>query len=245
MKEFLAAFQFLSVLPIHQQFESEDIGRSQVWFPAAGLIIGVCAATVYGVALMLELPVFISGLAGIMALAAFSGFFHLDGVADTADGFFSSRTREQMLDIMRDSRIGTMGAIGIFSILAFKWAALVSLPTDLGWRVLVLAPVVGRTGQVITMTYMPYARSDGGLASLFLAHCSRQTVWMVMFFSLAAAAILGGMKGILSLCMAGAFGVLFNFWCLQKINGMTGDTLGAVSEGIEVVVMCAMCIGME
>lgn len=245
MKQLLAALQFLSVLPIHQQFEADDVGRSQFWFPVAGLIIGICAAMVYGIALMIELPALISGLAGVMALAGFSGFFHLDGVADTADGFFSSRPGDQMLEIMRDSRIGTMGAIGIFSVLAFKWAALTSLSPGMGWRVLVLAPIVGRGAQVVTMTYMPYARSEGGLASVFLAHCSKQTVWVVFFMCLAAAAIFGGMKGILALCLAGAFGVLFNFWCLRKINGMTGDTLGAVSEVIEVVVMCVMCIGME
>jgi adenosylcobinamide-GDP ribazoletransferase len=244
LKRFLAALQFLSVLPIHQQFESEDIGRSQIWFPVVGLIIGICAAMVYGIVLALELPVLIAVLAGVMALAGFSGFFHLDGVADTADGFFSSRPRDQMLDIMRDSRIGTMGAIGIFSVLAFKWAALVSLSPGMGWRVLVLAPVVGRAGQVITMKYMPYARSEGGLASVFLAHCSRQTVWVVMLFCLVAAAILGGLKGILSLCLAGVSGVLFSLWCLRKINGMTGDTLGSVSELLEVVIMCAMCIGI-
>ncbi len=243
MKGLLAALQFLSVLPIHQQFEADDIGRSQVWFPMVGLIIGVCAAMVYGLTLLLELPVFVSGLAGVMALAAFSGFFHLDGVADTADGFFSSRTRSQMLDIMRDSRIGTMGAIGIFSVLAFKWAALISLIPSAGWRVLVLAPIVGRAGQVITMTYMPYARPKGGLASVFLAHCSRQTALKGILFCLAAAVILCGMRGILSLIIAGIFGVCFNFWCLRKINGMTGDTLGAVSEGLEMVLMCAMCMG--
>jgi adenosylcobinamide-GDP ribazoletransferase len=244
LKQFFAALQFLSVLPVYQQFEADDVGRSQVWFPAVGLVIGVCAAMVYGVTLLLEMPVLISGLAGVMALAVFSGFFHLDGVADTADGFFSSRTREQMLDIMRDSRIGTMGAIGIFSVLTFKWAALVSLPTDLGWRILVFAPIVGRAGQVVTMTYMPYARSEGGLASVFLSHCSKQTVLKVILFCLTAAVIFGGVKGLLALFVAGAFGVLFNFWCLRKINGMTGDTLGAVSEGLEVMVMCSMCIGM-
>ncbi len=245
MKQLLAALQFLSVLPIYQQFETDDIGRSQVWFPAAGLIIGICAAMVYGITLIFEMPVLVSGLAGVMALAAFSGFFHLDGVADTADGFFSSRTCSQMLDIMRDSRIGTMGAIGIFSVLAFKWAALVSLPPGMGWRILVLAPIVGRAGQVMTMTYMPYARTGGGLASVFLAHCSRQTVFKCILISLVAALVLGGIKGILALCLAGLFGVCFNLWCLRKINGMTGDTLGAVSEGLETVIMCAMCIGVE
>ena len=241
MKGIFAALQFLSILPIHRQFAMDDMGKSLAWFSTAGGVIGLCAALVYGATLLIGLPVPVSALAGIMALAGFSGFLHLDGVADTADGFFSSRPRARMLDIMRDSRIGTMGVIGIFFVLTFKWAALVALPPAMGWRVLVLAPIAGRAGQVITMTWLPYARPEGGLASAFLSHCSRQTVFMCILICLAAAAILGGMKGLLALGLAGGFGVLFNWWCLRKIGGMTGDTLGAVSEGIEAVVMCAMC----
>lgn len=245
LKGLLAALQFLSVFPIHRQFEADDIGRSHAWFPVAGLIIGLCAAMVYGLTRMLGIPALVSALAGVMALAGFSGFLHLDGVADTADGFFSSRPRERILEIMRDSRIGTMGVIGVFSVLAFKWAALVSLPSALGWRVLVLAPIVGRASQIITMTYMPYARSEGGLASVFLAHCSRQTVLIVIVIATLSAVLLGGARGIMAVCVSGIFGLYFNFRCLRKIGGMTGDTLGAISEGIETVVMCAMCAGME
>lgn len=241
----LAALQFLSVLPIHRQFTPHDIGRSMVWFPVAGLIIGLCTAVVYGAELMFGVPALVSALAGVAALAGFSGFLHLDGVADTADGFFSSRPRDRILEIMRDSRIGTMGGIGIFIVLAFKWAALVSLPPGIGWRVLVLAPIVGRAGQVITMHYVPYARSEGGLASIFLAHCSRQTVLIVIGIALLSAVLLGGARGMMAICVSGIFGFYFNFRCLRKIGGMTGDTLGAVSEGIETVVMCAMCVGME
>jgi adenosylcobinamide-GDP ribazoletransferase len=241
----LAALQFLSVLPIHRKFEADDIGRSLVWFPVAGLFIGLCSAMVYGVTRMFCFPAIVSALAGVMALAGFSGFLHLDGVADTADGFLSSRPRERILEIMRDTRIGTMGVIGVFCVLAFKWAALLSLPPAIGWRILVLAPIVGRAGQIITMHYMPYARLEGGLASVFLAHCSRQTVLIAIFACILAAAVLGGGRGIMALCVSGIFGFYFNFRCLRKIGGMTGDTLGAISEGIETVVMCAMCVGME
>lgn len=244
MKGLLAALQFLSVLPISRPFEADDIGRSLAWFPAAGFIIGLCAATVYGAANLLGLPAPVSALAGVMALAGFSGFLHLDGVADTTDGFFSSRPRDRILEIMHDSRIGTMGVIGIFTVLAFKWAALDSLAPAEGWRVLVLAPIAGRAGQIVSMHYMPYARPGGGLASVFLAHCSRQTVLSAVFVSILAAALLCGANGLMAMGAAGAFGGFFSFRCLRKIGGMTGDTLGAVSEGIETIIMCAMCMKM-
>jgi adenosylcobinamide-GDP ribazoletransferase len=245
LKGLLAALQFLSILPIDRPFEADDIGRSLVWFPAAGFIIGLCAVMVYGVANLIGLPAPVSALAGVMALAGFSGFFHLDGVADTADGFFSSRPRDRILEIMHDSRIGTMGVIGIFTILAFKWAALSSLTPAEEWRVIVLAPIAGRAGQIVSMNYMPYARSEGGLASVFLAHCSRQTVLIAVFICILAAVLLGGVSGLMAVFAAGAFGIFFNLRCLRKIGGMTGDTIGAVSEGIETIIMCVMCVGME
>ena len=245
MKRLLAALQFLSVLPIDQRFDADDLGGSKAWFPAAGMIIGIFAAIVYGIFRAFALPASLSALAGVIALAWFSGFLHLDGVADTADGFFSARPREQVLEIMRDSRIGTMGVIALFSVLALKWAALSALRPDMTWRVLVLAPIAGRAGQVITMNIMPYARPEGGLATVFLGHTSRRTIWIVLVFTVFAAVLLCGVRGVFALCVSGLFGLYFNLRCLRKIGGMTGDTLGAVSEGIETMVMCAMSVGIN
>lgn len=243
MKGLLAALQFLSVLPIPRRFTTDDIGRSLVFFPAAGLVIGAFAALGYGFALALRLPALVSALVGVLFLSALTGFLHLDGVADTADGFFSARPRERILAIMRDSRIGTMGVIGVFAVLSLKWAALAGLPPAIGWRALVLAPMLGRAGQVMTLNYVPYARAEGGLASVFLDHCSRKSVFAALASFFFAAVFLGGPAGLLAPCAAAGFGVYFNFRCIQKIGGMTGDTLGAVSEGIETAAMCALCVG--
>ena len=242
---FLAALQFLSILPVRGRFETQDIGKSLVWFPAAGFVIGGCAAMVYGITHLLGLPAMIAGLSGVLALAVFSGCLHLDGVADTADGFFSARPRDKILEIMHDSRIGTMGVIGIFTVLALKWAALTSLPPAHAWRVLILAPVIGRTSQIITMARIPYARPRGGLASVFLAHAIGQTIVTSILTSLATAVLFGGVKGIFAVLVSILFIAGFNQWCMRKISGMTGDTLGAVSEGTEAVIMCVMCMGAQ
>ncbi len=235
--------QFLSVLPVNVRFATDDIGRSLVWFPAAGLVIGMCAALGHGLLRMAGMPPLVCALAGVLLLAGCSGFLHLDGVADTADGFFSARDRDRMLAIMRDSRIGAMGVMGIFSILALKWAALASLPPDLIWRALVLAPIAGRAGQILTLHHLPYARPEGGLASLFLAYRSRQTMITAAAAAIGAAALLAGERGLLALGIAALFGFAFNLWCRRKIGGMTGDTLGAVSELTETVLLCALTMG--
>ncbi|MFZ2633133.1 MAG: adenosylcobinamide-GDP ribazoletransferase [Desulfosalsimonadaceae bacterium] len=243
MKQLLAALQFLTILPIRQAFDSKQTGGSLVWFPAAGLVVGVCAAACYGLCIGLRLPESLAALAGVLALGGFSGFLHLDGVADTADGFFSSRSRERTLEIMRDSRIGTMGAVGVFGVLALKWSALASLPPGMGWRALILGPIVGRAAQVITMTWLPYARPEGGLASVFLSHCTRRTAMLNGLAGVVAAGFLSGGKGLIAICLAAVFALGFNAWCLKKINGITGDTLGAVSEGVETIILCALCAG--
>ncbi len=245
IKHLLAALQFLTILPIRREASLEDIGRSQPWFPAAGLVVGAGAVFCYLLAWAAGFPVVVAALFGTFALSGFSGFFHMDGVADTADGFFSSRPREQVLEIMRDSRIGTMGVVGIFFVIGLKWASLVALPPELGWRVLIVAAITGRSAQVLSIAMLPYARKSGGLVSVFMEARSKKNVWIVLAAALVAAIFLCGGKGLFALAAAGFVGVLFSRWCVNKIGGITGDTLGAITELTEAVLICTMCIGIR
>ncbi len=114
------------------------------------------------------LPAQVSVWIAVLLLAALSGGLHLDGLADTADGLFSARSRERMLAIMKDSHIGTMGVLALVFAIGLKVAALSSLTLNARLAVLVLMPLAGRTAMVLMLTTLPYARPDGGLASIFL-----------------------------------------------------------------------------
>ncbi len=242
IKPLVAALQFLTIIPIPITVSKVDMERSLPWFPLAGLVTGSMAAAAFVHAHLFGLPPMMAGLVGVLVLSASNGFFHLDGIADTADGFLSSRPKARILEIMRDSRIGTMGVVGLFFILGLKWSGLAAMVPGVGWRALVIAAVVARCAQVFTLTMMPYARKEGGLASVFLKTHIPAHMAMVFVSGLLLSAILAGVPGIFAVLASIAAAVAFNFWCLKKIDGMTGDTVGALTEIVETIVLCTMAV---
>jgi len=242
-EQFAQAVRFLTIFPVGKKSGFRITGNLLSWFPVVGLIIGVCSSAVYFVTGFAGLSPVVSALCGVLSLSGFSGFLHIDGAADTADGFLSARPKDKILEIMRDSRVGTMGVVAIFFVFGFKWAALSSMPPDVALRALVLAPVAGRAAQVITMASLGYARENGGLASVFLAYAGKKTAFVSGLAALLAGFVLCGFSGVVSLFAAALGCAAFNRLCAAKINGMTGDTLGAVTELAETLVLCALCAG--
>jgi len=230
-----AGLAFLTVLPIPHRWcgESRDLERSIVWFPPIGLLIGALIALVDAGANAL-LPALPAGVLTVIAMVAISGALHLDGLADTADGFLSSRPRERILEIMRDSRVGPMGVLAIVGTLLLKVAAVASLAPAARFGTVLLMPLAGRMAPVVLMSTLQYVRATG----LGTAFQRKHTVFPPLF----AVAVLGGAgflaAGAVGLVAAGAaLGVtaIFALWCRAKIGGYTGDTLGAACELAEVV----------
>jgi adenosylcobinamide-GDP ribazoletransferase len=125
MKNLISAFQFLTILPLGKS-RVIDAPKTIPYFPIVGLVIGLIL--VFGDHVFSRLwPTTVVSILDVLLLAILSGALHLDGLGDTADGLFSHRSREQALDIMRDSRIGVMGLVAIVFILAIKWVSLHSL----------------------------------------------------------------------------------------------------------------------
>ncbi len=241
IKPLIAALQFLTVIPVPVKTAQSDMAKSLPWFPAAGLVTGLGAAAAFLAAHAVGMPPMMAGLIGVLALSGLNGFFHLDGVADTADGFLSARPREKILEIMRDSRIGTMGVVGLFFILGLKWSALAAMAPGDGWRALVIAAVLARAALVLSMGLAPYARKEGGLVSVFLQGRTPSGMVIVSVSGLFAAAAIGGVAGMTALFFTVAALVAFNFFSMRKIGGITGDTLGAQTEIAETAVLLAMC----
>ena len=236
MKPFLAAIQFLTVIPFPKAFVFQEraLGRSVPFFPLIGLLIGLTAAAV-GYVVNIFLPPLPAMAMVVIFLLVISGGLHMDGLADTADGFFSARPRDKMLAIMRDSRIGVMGVIAVICVMLIKWSLLLSLTGTLQMAVIVLMPLVGRSAMVITMTCLPYIRTDGGLATLFAVHRSWiHALWAVACMLIAGFLLAQGMG--LSIALASlAVTALWTAYSFRKIGGYTGDTLGAVCEIVEIV----------
>jgi adenosylcobinamide-GDP ribazoletransferase len=243
MRSLLAAFAFLTVIPVPVRLGERGFARAPFWFPLVGIVLGALVATADLGFDRLGLSPVLGGILAVGLLAALSGGLHLDGLADAADGFLSARPRQRVLEIMRDPHIGTMGVLALMFVLAVKVAALVDLPQAMRWKALLLAPLAGRCTQVIVMGLLPYARGTEGLAAAFCGpHRRLASLWTAACVP-AAAILLLNVAG--ALFLAGAVfaitGVL-SLWSWRRIGGFTGDTLGATSEIVEAAVLLAASV---
>jgi adenosylcobinamide-GDP ribazoletransferase len=235
MKGFLAALQFLTILPLPRGLapDEEALKKAPVFFPLAGLLVGVLTAGLdWGLGFIF--PVGVRSVMAIIALIAFSGALHTDGLADTADGLLSSRPRERMLEIMRDSRTGPMGVVAIVCVVSLKMAAVASLPSPARFWALVMMPVAGRSALLFVMATLPYARPDG-LVGIFRLHNPALFLIGTLLFLLSVGAVSGGVPGVAAGAAAFLFVMIFSVYLRKKIGGYTGDTLGAACEMAEII----------
>ena len=236
MKSFFAAVQFLTIFPFPTRWGGgeRELGRSVVFFPVVGLLIGTLVAT-FDAGLRRVLPELLSSVFVVVALVGVSGGLHIDGLADTADGFLSSRPREQILEIMKDSRTGPMGVTAIVCVISMQIAAVASIPPHLRWGTILLMPLAGRCAMVIEMAVLPYVRPEGGLGTVF----QRNRSWLHAAWALAFLTLVGWMAaawmGLMACAASLALTLILAAYAYRKIGGLTGDVLGASCELVEVV----------
>ncbi len=220
--------------------EGADLGRSCAWFPLPGAAIGLFVAAGAYVAGP-HLPAALLGVLAAAALAWLSGALHLDGLADVFDGLGGGRgDRERTLAIMRDSRIGALGATALMLVLAAKAVALGDL-TGQGklWPV-VAAPAVARFAAVPLVVLFPYARPEG-LGKAFHGTAGRREIAVAAL--LAAATIAPFVPGALvpsagALAAAGGLAIAVH----RRLGGLTGDAYGAAVELAELAFLVAACV---
>ena len=234
------ALAFLTRLPLGpaQALPPNGLAATMRAFPLAGAVVGGMAGLVHWSAHGLLGPV-IAALLAVAAAVWLTGGLHEDGLADTADGFGGRGDRLARLAVMRDSRIGTYGALALMLTLALRVAALAVLPPGTSAvAALVAAGALSRAAMPLTMRLLPPARADG-LA--FSAGKPRpQTVLAAVVVALAAALFGLGLTGGLLAALAGLIVVIvFNRATERHLGGFTGDTLGAQQQGVEVAVLLA------
>jgi len=239
---FCCALRFLTILPVGWQADRDGrlFPQSVYFFALVGLLIG-CLGYLLSTVAALVLPHNVVAFLAIFYLAGMSGFLHLDGLADSADGLLSARPRERSLEIMKDSRTGAMGVVVLILILLGKYAALSSISfQQLGLAVFCI-PLAGRAAIVITMASQRYARAEGGLGGLFYSTGTRYAACVAVLVLAFATFIAGGVKTACTIFLVLAFTVLwFGAFCRSRLGGVTGDTLGAVCELTEM----SMALGL-
>ena len=257
MKRLLVAVMFLTRIPGPSTWEvgAVEVGHSTAFFPLVGAAIGaiqwcllwavvVIAGHVKQVsARPVALPASVLSILITAAAVWLTGALHLDGIADMADGFGGGGTREDVLRIMRDHRIGSFGAVALILVLALKFASIASL-IDHGKALpyLVIAPGLARGSMVALGFFLPYARSaEGGLGGSF-QYVGRFELLLSSGTALVLAFLAGWRRGgvcVLVTLLASAW----NAWrCMRRIGGITGDTLGANSEICEALILATGAI---
>jgi adenosylcobinamide-GDP ribazoletransferase len=161
---------------------------------------------------------------------------HQDGLADMVDGLAGGRTAQARLAIMRDGRIGAIGATGLFLALGLRYAGLNALPAGEHIALLIGMPVVGRWAMVMGAFHATYARSEGGLAQPFLTHLSWQHLCVASVTAgLVLTLLVGPWAALCCLLIGTALVRLSTAWFHRMFGGVTGDLLGATNEVAEIL----------
>ena len=235
MNRFATALRFLTRLPFpfRGEFAEGDLARSMAYFPLVGLIIGGLSFAAYALT-SLVLPAPVAVLVLLAAPWVLSGGLHADGLTDFCDGFFGGHDKDSTLRIMKDSRIGTFGALGLVLLILSKYELLTCLHQKA--PIFFLAMAVSRWGQVLLSYFLPYAGQGEGLGGQVAGKVKGLEVWGAALVILPVI-YWTGIPGVFALAVWGIFLVSFGFYSKRKIGGLTGDVIGAASELSEVVIL--------
>ena len=235
---FSLAWHLLTIIPLSggsgAKVPSETFGASLRWFPPIGFLLGASLVMMDRLLESIFLPVVLN-IVMLTLYVLVTGGLHLDGWADTVDALSGGKDPEHRLTILRDSRIGALGATGLMLILGLRYAALLSLPVGFREGMLFCMPAIGRWAMVIGCWGVVYPRPEG-LAAQFI-----RTVWWrdVLVATMVVGLGLWGMFDMviavmlmIGVCLVVRFVV---WWMSRKFGGITGDVLGAMNEGSEVL----------
>jgi adenosylcobinamide-GDP ribazoletransferase len=192
----------------------------------------------------------------MLLMVILTGALHLDGFMDTCDGIFYRGAPERRLEIMRDSRVGSFGVVGLATLFLVKYSALLSLPALVPEALatltsgalsrpaaLILMAITPRLAMAYCLFFFPYARSTG-LGTLFKGERrSAPLIVNTVFVGMLAYAILGTI-GLLSVLGGGISVCLGASYIMSKIPGLTGDSYGALGELSEVVILLVLVFGL-
>ncbi len=237
--DFLTAVQFLTRIPVPPfPFTPAMFPRSAKFFPVVGALIGAAAALAHAV-LSPHLPRLVTAVLTVTLLVCITGAFHEDGLADTADGlgggYNSGQSRDRILEIFRDSRIGTYGGVALVLSLMARVTLLSAIPLDRVTAALVAAHILCRWSTLPLACFLPPARPSGdGHATTLNLTAGPTTLGTA--FAFAAAIALLGWRALPALLLAVAVTTATGLYYRRRIGGVTGDCFGATNQLTEIAV---------
>lgn len=249
----LNAIRFLTVLPVPATVDAQGpdwLARAMKYFPVVGAGIGAASAIVFLVAGEFWSPL-ISALLAITTSIALTSALHEDGLADTADSFGGGWTVEKRLAIMKDSRIGTYGAVALILSFAIRAAALAAIaraaPPLMAALAIPAVACLSRGALVWHWHRLPPAKPDGVAAAAGQPNESALNFALVSACLLTALLIwpsLGLLPLVSTLLATGIAAIVFTWFIRKKLSGHTGDTLGATQQISEIAAFCALAMAL-
>lgn len=242
IKRLVLMLQFFTRIPIRLNIaaNTEDFGKGLVFAPFVGLNIGVIlAAAAYG--LLFLFPKIVVAAIVLVLYILITGGLHLDGLGDSFDGIFSNRPKERILEIMRDSRVGTNAVLAVVSVLLLNFSVLSQINNTYFLSVILLMPMTGRIGSLVGAAVSTYARSGEGLGKSFIDFCGKRELFLGLLSYIAISILTLNIKMWLVLAVPPVSAFVFVKWLSRKIGGATGDILGAVLELNQCVFLLLAC----
>ena len=214
-----------------------DIARAIWAFPVAGILVGLAGAIVYWLATRMHLQPEPAAMLALAATVLITGAMHEDGLTDTADGFGGGKTREQKLEIMRDSRIGTFGACALIVSIVLRWSSLAAVADPrLVAIALVAAHAAARAPLPLFMRAVPTARANG--LSSGAGQPPPQSVVIAIALAIVCLLFGFGLNGtIVALVALAAIALALARLAQKQIGGQTGDVLGALEQVSEAAIL--------
>jgi adenosylcobinamide-GDP ribazoletransferase len=233
-RHFFTAIHYLTRLPVPRDSvgSSEQLGKATAFFPLVGVIVGCGAALVF-VLLQRLLPLSTSVLGAIIFAAFITNGLHEDAFADVFDGFGGGWTKERILEIMRDSSIGVYGALALIFLILGKFNFLSSLPEEQIWRWLIIGHTAARWAILPLCAWLPYARPEGqgklvanqvGIVEIVVGTATLLLVFLLLSWQAALAAFF----------VSALVTLLSGLYFRRRLQGFTGDCLGAANQLTEV-----------
>lgn len=239
---------YMTRLPVGKGYvyRSYDLPRSAVYFPIVGLLIGLMG----GLVLLSAEPFFPPVVAVLLcmgATVALTGALHEDGLADAMDGLLGGQEPQRRLEIMRDSRLGSYGAVALWFSLTAKAFVLMSLLEEGVLKTvaaLIVANGLGRASTVALLFSHPYVRSDQSKASPFGNAVTLKEAVLAIISPVLLSFVFLGNRSLLTLIFAAAATWAAGKYFQKQIGGITGDCLGAANQLVELVCYLSLVVGL-
>ena len=212
-----------------------------LYFPVVGLLLGLVLAGINYLLLLLGFLRLSIDTILVILLVILTGGIHLDGLSDTFDAILSRKDRDEMLKIMRDSQAGVMGILSIVSAILLKISLLYSIDARLKIVSLILICTLSRWSLVFSVFLFPYARQEGK-AKIFIENINSRIFIFTTLLTLFMAMAVWKIKGLLIFLTIALCAYIFGRFINKKIGGITGDTLGATNELIELIILLSVCV---